>query len=69
MSRVMRKPVFRASDQVRLKPGCASTEDGYRGLKFRIWEVDVEVAKTKTLISCTVTAQLICAFVFAYANG
>ena len=25
-------------------------------------------AKTKALISCAVTAQLICAFVFAYAN-
>ena len=24
--------------------------------------------ETKTLISCAVTAQLICAFVFAYAN-
>ena len=27
----------------------------------------IDVAKTKALISCTVTAQLICAFVFAYA--
>ena len=27
------------------------------------------VAKTKALISCTVTAQLICAFVFAYAQS
>ena len=26
------------------------------------------VAKKKTLISCSVTAQLICAFVFAYAK-
>ena len=26
------------------------------------------VAKTKTLISCAVTAQLICVFVFAYAD-
>ena len=26
------------------------------------------VAKTMALISCAVTAQLICAFVFAYAN-
>ena len=26
------------------------------------------VAKTKTLISCAVTAQLICAFVFACTN-
>ena len=27
------------------------------------------VAKTKALISCAVTAQLICAFVFTYAKG
>ena len=26
------------------------------------------VAKTKALISCAVTAQLICVFVIAYAN-
>ena len=26
------------------------------------------MAKTKALISCAVTAQLICVFVFAYAN-
>ena len=27
---VMKKPVFRVSDQVLLKPGCTTTEDGYR---------------------------------------
>ena len=27
------------------------------------------VAKTKALISCAVTAQLICGFVFAYAKS
>ena len=27
------------------------------------------VAKTKTLINCTVTRQLICAFVFIYAKS
>ena len=27
------------------------------------------VAETKALISCAATAQLICAFVFAYAKG
>ena len=27
------------------------------------------VAKTKALISCAVTAQLICVFVFAYAKS
>ena len=29
----------------------------------------ISVAKTKALISCAVTAQLICGFVFAYANS
>ena len=28
----------------------------------------IRVAKTKTLISCAVTAQLICVFVFAHAD-
>ena len=28
----------------------------------------IRIAKTKTLISCAVTAQLICVFVFAYAK-
>ena len=28
----------------------------------------MRVAKTKAMISCAVTAQLICVFVFAYAN-
>ena len=29
----------------------------------------IHVVKTKALISCAVTAQLICAFVFAYAKS
>ena len=28
----------------------------------------ISIAKTKALISCAVTVQLICAFVFAYAK-
>ena len=28
----------------------------------------MDIATTKVLISCAVTAQLICVFVFAYAN-
>ena len=42
-----------------------------RGSKFRIKEVEgltIQVVKTKALINCEVTAQLICGFVFAYAN-
>ena len=30
MSRVMRKPIFGVSDQVRHKPACKATEDGWR---------------------------------------
>ena len=30
MSLVVRKPVFGVSDQVRQKPGCTTTEDGWR---------------------------------------
>ena len=30
LSLVVRKPVFRVSDQVPHKPGCTVTEDGYR---------------------------------------
>ena len=30
MSLVVRKQVFRVSDQVRHKPGCTATEDGYK---------------------------------------
>ena len=38
MSCIMRKPDFGVSDQVLHKPGCTTTQDGYRGLKFRIQE-------------------------------
>ena len=42
-----------------------------RSLKFWIYKVEdctIHVAKTKALISFSVTAKLICAFVFAYAD-
>ena len=32
-------------------------------------ECTIRIAKTKALISCAVTAQLICVFVFAYAKA
>ena len=57
------------SDQVRHKPGCTTTEDGW-GLKT----LDlgrkgiVAVAETKASISCAFTAKLVCAFVFAFAK-
>ena len=47
-----------------------------RGLKFQDLgsryvdkrDCTIYIAKTKALISCAVTAQLICVFVFAYAK-
>ena len=42
-----------------------------RGLKFQIWEEDGLFylrSKTKGVISCTFSAQLICAFIFASAK-
>ena len=73
MSCVIRKSVFKVSNQVRHKPGCSATEDGQwleisdlenRGIHCST----ICVTKTKMLISCAVTAQLICAFVFTYAK-
>ena len=42
-----------------------------RGLKFGIKEDEglYYIAKTKVLINCIVTGQLICAYVFAYAKS
>ena len=69
MSLVVRKPVFGVSDQVPHKPGCTATEDGWRlEISYLGRREIVRIAKTKALISFTVTAQLICVFVFAYAG-
>ena len=38
-------------------------------MKKRDSDCTICVAKTKALISCAVTAQLICVFVFAYARN
>ena len=67
------KPVFGVSDQAPYRPGYTSIEDGYR-LQVSDFEskriiLYICVGKTKVLISCVVTTQLICVFVFfAYAN-
>ena len=66
----MRKPVFGVSNQVWHKLGCTAAEMA-RGLQFgfrKMKDCSVYVVKTKVLISCVVTKQLICAFVFAYAK-
>ena len=68
---ITRKPVFGVSDQVLHKPGCTATEDGLR-LVFEFSKYrgcTIYLAKTKALISCMVTAQLICVFVFTYAKS
>ena len=66
LSFIVRKPVFGVSDQVGHKPYCHRR--WLRGLKLRIKEEEglYYEAKTKKLIICAVTVQLICAFVFAY---
>ena len=63
----MRKPVFGVSDQVGHKPDCAATEDGFGFRKKR--DCTICVAKTKALIRCAVTTQLICGFVLTYAKS
>ena len=62
----MRKPVFGFSTWFDTN-WAVQLQKMARGLKFRIEEVEV-LYKTKVLISCAVTAQLIRAFVFAYAK-
>ena len=71
MSHDARKSVFGVSKKVRHKPGCTSTEDGLEAWNFgfrKKRDCTLYVAKTKALIICTVTAHLICGFVFAYAK-
>ena len=50
----------------------SSSEEGYiEALNFgfkKKRECVIHVAKTMEMISCTFTAQLICAFVYAYAS-
>ena len=70
-SHVTTKSVFGVSDQVqqvqvRHKPGCTTTVDGQRLEIFGFRKkrhCNTYVAKAKELTSCTVCAQLICAFV------
>ena len=50
----MRKLVFRVSDQVRHKPGCTATEDGWRLESLDLEEEGLYylcIVKTKALIS------------------
>ena len=65
MSHVMRKNVF--GFPIRSDTNRAEILDlfGFRDFGF----CTIYVAKTSTLISCTVYMQLICVFVFAYAKN
>ena len=71
LSHVKRKPVFRVSDTVLHKPACIVAKEGNK-LELLIISkrriVLSEKAKTEALISCAVTAQLLCAFVFTHAK-
>ena len=65
----MEKTTICVSNQLRHRSGCTATEAGYaRNFVLENKDCTICLAKTKVLISCAVTAQLICAFVFAYAD-
>ena len=62
----MRKPVFGVSDmQVRCKPGCTDTEE-----RLRLEILDLgNRGIVLTMLPCSRSVQLICAFVFEYAKS
>ena len=65
-----RKPVFGIADRSDTNRA-KQPQMMVRGLKFQIVMRDCStyVVKTKALISCAVTAKLICVFVFASINA
>ena len=70
MSRIARNPVFGVSNPVATQTA-VQPQKMPRGLNFgfrnkRDWAI--YVAKTRALISCAITAHLICTFVFTYAK-
>ena len=66
VSQYARKPVFGVSDQLRHN---RSVQSQKKDFQFMNRNCTIHVAKTKVLISCAVTAQLICVFVFAKAKN
>ena len=66
MSRVARKPVFGVSNEVRHNPASQPQKMARDFSKQR--DCTTYIVKTKALISCEATAQLICTFVFADAK-
>ena len=71
MSRVNRKSIYMVSDQVRHKLRCTAMEDCNKLeiLDLGRRRIVLFVVKTKVLISCEVTVQLICGFVYTYAKS
>ena len=65
MSRVMRKTVFGVSDQVRHKPDCAATEDGYRLRVQKVEGLDYLCSETK---GAEQMRGLICALICAFTS-
>ena len=63
----MRKPTVCVTDQVQQKQSVQS-QNYALDLESRGIVIHIHVAKTKALISFAVTAKLICAVVFAYAD-
>ena len=70
------EPSHEKTNNLGFRPGTEQTglyrhsiklEAGNFGYKWKR-NSTIRVAKTKVLISCAVTEQLICVFVFAYAN-
>ena len=65
----MRKPTICGSDQSDTNQAVQSQKLETRNFRIKQKrDCTIRVAKTKALISCAVTAPLICAFVFAYAD-
>ena len=57
-------------DQAQQKPACTVLEAGQKLENFGFKKMDCTIfeAQTEALISSTVTAKLVCVFVFAYAS-
>ena len=69
MSCILRKPVFGVSDQIRHKPDCTAAEDSQRLEILDLGSRGIVLSIKRKRRRWAVTAQLICAFVFAYAKS
>ena len=63
------KTVFGVSDQVRHKPGYTTKEDDKRLEILDLGSRGIELSKGADQLHSYCTAQLICAFVFAFAKS